>query len=98
MNVPLGLLASLALALTLGANAARVVAAEATTGAIVGAILDENGNGIPNVRISAVLPSGRHSVGSGTRGRFVLLGLVPDVYTVSAQANGYESAVRSDVR
>ena len=66
-------------------------AAEATTGAIVGAVSDATGAPVAGARVSAAAPSGRSQAISDARGRFTILGLSPDAYTVSIEANGFES-------
>ena len=67
-----------------------VAAAEATTGSIVGTVLDTQDKPVVNARISAVSPSGRYSALTNDRGRFTLLGVSPDAYTVSVEARGFE--------
>ncbi len=73
------------------------IAAEATTGTIVGQISGANGTALAHVKVTAASPSGRYVAFSDERGRFTMLGVVPDSYVVSAEAAGFESAVRSDV-
>ncbi len=98
MNSGLRILAFFGLLLTIVAGASRGEAAETTTGAIVGVVVDANDKGVPGVSVTAASPSGRYSARSDARGRFVLLGIVPDAYAVSAQAHGYEAALQSDLR
>ena len=72
-------------------------AAEATTGTIVGAVVDSGGHPVANVQITAAAPTGSSSTRSDARGRFSFLGLVPDTYTVSAQATGFEPVSEAGV-
>jgi hypothetical protein len=74
-----------------------VYAAESTTGLIVGAITSETGLPLDGVNVSAVSPSGRYSAVTDARGRFSILGVVPDTYVITAQFAGYESAAQRDV-
>jgi len=92
------MLALFALVVIIVATAARGESAEATTGVLLGAVLDANGKAIPGASVTAASPSGRYSVMSDAHGHFVILGVVPDAYAVSAQAHGYESVLRSDLR
>jgi len=75
----------------------RSRAAEATTGAIVGTVVTENAQPIANARVDAVSLSGRYFAVSDAHGRFVILGIVPDTYVISVQAEGYRSAARRGV-
>jgi hypothetical protein len=65
-------------------------AAEATTGGIAGSIEDERHKPIGAARVDAVAPSGRYVQSSAANGRFTLLGVTPDSYTISVEAKGYE--------
>lgn len=71
------------------------VAAELTTGAILGSVRSVAGGPVSGAAISATSPSGRYSATTDESGRFVILGVVPDTYSVTASANGYRS--ESDV-
>jgi hypothetical protein len=74
------------------------VAAEATTGAIYGAVVDQKGGPLASVAISAASPSGVYSATTDARGRFSILGVVPDQYTVSAELKGFVSVETSGLR
>ena len=74
------------------------LAAEATTGLISGTVTAADGNALAGATVSAASPSGRYSSVTDARGRFTILGVVPDVYVVAVEASGYEGAARSDVR
>ncbi len=90
------LFAFLLLVTSMGPPAAR--AAEATTGAIYGSVSDQSGAALANVSISAASPSGTYSAKTDARGRFAILGVVPDAYTVSAQLRGFESVSRANIQ
>jgi hypothetical protein len=83
-----------ALLLPLSAFTAPVVvrAAESTTGVIVGQVLDAAGKPIARVAIAAASPSGSARAQTDAGGRFTILGLAPDTYTISAEAPGFEPA------
>ncbi len=74
------------------------VAAEATTGSIDGTVTAADGSPIAGATVSAASPSGRYVTGTDVRGRFTILGVVPDVYVLAVEAAGYEGAVRGDLR
>jgi hypothetical protein len=82
----------------LGHHRALINAAEVTTGLITGTVTNENGTPVPNAAVSAAGPSGRYSAVTDSRGRFVILGVVPDTYVVSVEAPGYEAANQTAVR
>lgn len=65
---------------------------ELTTGSIVGSVRAAGGAPIAGAAVVAHAPSGRYSTTTDRTGRFILLGIVPDTYTVSAAAAGYQSA------
>jgi hypothetical protein len=94
-------LAALAL-LALGGSFAAVppppaAAAEATTGGISGTVATSAGGPVANARIVAASASGRAAATSDARGRFRLLGLTPDTYTVSVEAAGYDAVTQPGV-
>ncbi|HKU67324.1 MAG TPA: TonB-dependent receptor [Candidatus Baltobacteraceae bacterium] len=68
------------------------LAAEPTTGTVVGSLVDRRGSPVANARVFAAAPSGRYAAASDARGRFALLGMIPDTYTLSVQARGFEPA------
>lgn len=78
------------------ARAIQARAAEATTGAIVGVVLS-SGTPIANARVNAASASGNAFAITNARGKFTLLGLEPDSYTVSVQAPGYAPASENGV-
>jgi len=101
MKVSLGALALfvvfLLLFVTLAGRPTAGNAAEATTGLIVGAVAGADGKPIAKAVISAASPSGRYSTLTDARGRFTILGVAPDTYTIAAEATGYEPAIQRDV-
>src|SRR5271156_2076540 len=78
-------------------QAAPVAAAEATTGTIYGSVSDPSGRPLAGVAIAAASPSGSYATKTDALGRFVILGVVPDAYTISAQLQGFQSVNRSSV-
>ncbi len=52
----------------------------------------KNGAAIAGVRIAARSPSGEYATTSDSSGRFLILGVVPDTYGVTAQSKGYQTA------
>ena len=70
--------------------------AEATTGTFVG-VVESGGRPIPKARISLFSQSGRYSTISDARGGFRLLGVTPDAYEVSVEADGFQGAKQSGV-
>jgi Carboxypeptidase regulatory-like domain len=64
-----------------------------TTGTITGTVFDA-GSGAPiaNVRVTAAAPSGAQSATTNSAGFYSLQQLIPDTYTVSFQAEGYQPA------
>jgi hypothetical protein len=73
------------------AMATPLYAAEATTGSITGSVTVDTGAPLSGARVMAASASGLASATTDAKGRFTLLGLVPDTYLVSIQAVGYES-------
>ena len=71
------------------------IAAELTTGAILGSVRSITGSPVSGAGVTATSPSGRYSAAADSSGRFVIMGVVPDTYTVTASARGYQPA--SDV-
>lgn len=71
--------------------AAPAFAAGGQTGNLSGQILDNDTSGpVVNATVAAVAPSGSGSTKTDGQGRFSILGLPVDTYTVSVQAPGYE--------
>ncbi|HET6276684.1 MAG TPA: TonB-dependent receptor [Candidatus Cybelea sp.] len=66
--------------------------AELTTGAVLGTVLTGDGKPLAGARVTALAPSGRYSATSDAGGRFTILGISPDTYSMSVQLTGYEVA------
>jgi len=77
------------------AAGASALAAELTTGAIIGSVHSGRGAPIDGANVTARSPSGRYTATTDVAGRFVILGVAPDTYDVTVVAGGYQSA--SDV-
>ncbi|MGC2129476.1 MAG: TonB-dependent receptor [Candidatus Aquilonibacter sp.] len=69
-------------------------AAEATTGTLVGTVVS-NGAPVAAAHVTLRAPSGIYTATSDARGRFSVLGIVPDSYSISVEANGFEPATQS---
>ena len=89
------LLGSFLIALALGAR--PVAAAESTTGTIYGTVADQSGRPLAKVAVAAASPSGTYTTTTDARGRFAILGVVADSYTISAELTGFQSVRRADV-
>lgn len=76
---------------------ARGMAAEATTGSVSGIVRSSTYAPIAGALVVAVSPSGRYRATTRADGRFALLGMAPDDYTVSVSAAGYDPASRAAV-
>jgi hypothetical protein len=76
---------------------AFATAAESTTGGIVISVVDATGAPVANAHVTAIAASNRLAGATDARGSFTLLGLVPDTYTVSVTATGYEPSSRDGV-
>ncbi|MGC1381087.1 MAG: TonB-dependent receptor [Candidatus Baltobacteraceae bacterium] len=62
-----------------------------TTGSISGVAAGANGTPIAGVAVVAVSPSQTLTVTTDAAGRFTLLSLAPDTYTITATKSGYET-------
>ncbi|MFY9718104.1 MAG: carboxypeptidase-like regulatory domain-containing protein, partial [Candidatus Cybelea sp.] len=65
-------------------------AAELVTGEILGTVSTTTRAPIANARIRALAPSGRYTATTDASGRFTILGVAPDTYVVSVEADGFE--------
>lgn len=69
-----------------------------TTGTITGTVTDAaTGAPVSNVVVNAAAPSGTQTATTNQQGFFSLVSLIPDTYTVSVQAGGYEPATQPGV-
>ncbi len=74
------------------AFAAPIPTLAANTGTISGTVTDATSHApIANVKVSAASPSGSATTTSDAHGYYVLQALIPDTYTVSFQATGYQA-------
>jgi hypothetical protein len=89
--------ALIALGLALTIIASRAEAAESTTATITGTVSSQHGDAVAGAHVVAASPSGRYEARTDARGAFRLLGVVPDSYTISVDARGYDTAVRSGI-
>jgi hypothetical protein len=92
--------ASMLFALGLGALSATArpgLAAEATTGAIVGSVSSASGKPVAGARIAAASPSGTYAATTDALGRFAILGVIPDTYAISAEAAGFQSVSQGGI-
>jgi hypothetical protein len=95
MNRPLRALAAVC-AVAPFALPAPLRAAESTTASIVGIVSGDRGP-VAGARVAVASHGESRRVATGGDGRFTLLGLTPDTYTVSVEAAGYEAATQSGV-
>jgi hypothetical protein len=65
-----------------------------TTGSMTGVVLSTAGAPISGVRLAAVSPSQTATVITDASGRFAMLTLAPDTYTITASKNGFETSCR----
>ncbi len=65
----------------------------ATLGSIAGSVVDVDGRPLAGAAIVATSPSARYSARSDPRGRFTLLGIAPDQYTVTVSATNFRALV-----
>lgn len=71
--------------------ASPLTALAGTVGTIAGTVTDSStGAPIANVKVAAASPSGNKSTTSDANGFYTIQGLLPDTYTLSFQAAGYE--------
>ena len=89
--------ALVALGLALTIVVPRAEAAETTTATISGSVSSAHGDAVAGAHVVAASPSGRYESRTDARGAFRLLGVVPDTYTISIDARGYDTAVRGGI-
>ena len=77
-----------------------VLAQSRDTGAIVGKIADEEGNGLPGVNVTVTSPNlmGTRAAVSDANGVFRLPALPPGEYNLKAELSGFTAAVREGIR
>jgi hypothetical protein len=84
-------LALLLLVIAWPAMPKRAEEAALTDGAILGSVRTVAGSPISGAVITARSPSGAYAATTDPTGDFVILGVVPDTYTVTARARGYRT-------
>ncbi len=77
--------------------AAAALAAEITTGALIGTVTDSMGHPLSDAAIVAYAPSARYKSQTDSRGEFSILGVSPDTYSLVVQRVGYETGVQTGV-
>jgi hypothetical protein len=68
-----------------------------TTGAIAGVVLSHAGVPLADAKVYAASPSQSATVATDNSGRFSLLSLVPDTYTITISKAGYETSVTTGI-
>ncbi len=81
----LSLAAIAALAL---ATAAPALAAGGQTGTITGTIVDASAAPVSDADIALTGPGGRYTAHTNARGKFTLLGVLTETYTLTVKCNG----------
>jgi Carboxypeptidase regulatory-like domain/TonB dependent receptor/TonB-dependent Receptor Plug Domain len=71
---------------------ASVAALAGTTGSITGVVVSSAGAPIAGARVVAVSPSQTATVTTDAGGRFAMLSLAPDTYTITASKSGFETS------
>jgi hypothetical protein len=79
------------------AAAGLVSAQESTTGSIAGTVVDGQGGTLPGATITITSDRGRESLTSDATGRFFAPYLVPGLYTVRVELDGFSPVERKDV-
>lgn len=68
-----------------------LVLAQSTTGNLGGTVLSDSGKPLNGVTVTAASPSGTATAKTDANGRFVILSLAPDTYSVSVSPTGYNA-------
>jgi len=73
--------------------------AQSITGSLNGRIVDQQGSAVPDARVTATEPTKNFTTTTNSTGvgDFSIAGLLPGVYTVTIEANGFKKLTRSDV-
>ena len=69
-------------------NAKPVFAAGGQTGSITGLVVDAVDAPVPDADITLTGPGGRYSAHTNARGKFTLLGVLSETYTLIIKRNG----------
>ncbi|HRB13349.1 MAG TPA: carboxypeptidase regulatory-like domain-containing protein, partial [Vicinamibacteria bacterium] len=88
---------ALAMALLLSMNG--LAAAQVTTGAITGTVVDESGGTLPGASVTATHEGtgARASATTGTDGRYLILNIQPGSYTVAVAMPGFREAKKTGI-
>jgi hypothetical protein len=71
--------------------------AQSTTGNLRGVVLDETGKAVAGASVSALSPSQTGKATTDGSGRFTILSLAPDTYTVTVTATGFSPLAQGGV-
>ena len=75
------------------------VHAQRETGAIVGNVTDRDGGPVPGVTVTAINPArGNSTTFTGEDGHYRFPVLPPGTYDISAELEGFQTAIRKDIR
>ncbi|HET7220644.1 MAG TPA: carboxypeptidase-like regulatory domain-containing protein, partial [Vicinamibacterales bacterium] len=73
-------------------------AAQETTGAIAGRIVDQHGLALPGVTVTTTGSQGAKTVATDVDGRYAIPFLTPGAYAVHAELQGFMSIDRAEVQ
>src|ERR1700739_786564 len=62
-----------------------------TTGGVAGTVTDQSGHPVAGAKITITAPSGTASTTTDSSGRFTLLSLAPDTYTLQVEKAGFSN-------
>jgi len=92
------LLSAILMVAVLAMNATPSYAAGGQTGQISGVVIDATSKApIANARVTAAAPAGTYRASTDAAGRFSILGLTVDTYTLTVEAQGYDASQTSGV-
>ncbi|MBV9438965.1 MAG: TonB-dependent receptor, partial [Candidatus Eremiobacteraeota bacterium] len=74
-----------------------MVLAQSTTGNIGGTVIDETGKPVAGATVNAASPSQTGTARTDPSGRFTILSLAPDTYTITVQASGFQAFTQPGV-
>ena len=86
-----------ALLLTFVLALAGLAAAQETTGTLSGRIVDAQGLAVPGATINVTGPQGARSVVTDGAGRFSVPFLIPGIYAVRAELQGFKAVEQKDI-
>ncbi|MGA2761372.1 MAG: carboxypeptidase-like regulatory domain-containing protein, partial [Candidatus Cybelea sp.] len=85
------------LALIIGCVVAAPRAFAGTTGSITGTVTRVGGGPIAGARVTATSPSQTLTATTDASGRFSMLSLAPDTYTISVSKDGFEPSTTTGI-